>query len=466
LVEAPCIFGTDGVRDEAGRGLLAEESVRRLVQALLVVLDERERFGADFPHGRGEAVYIGRDTRSSGGLLLEQVSDEILRSGREVVDLGVLPTPGVARVVSASAESCLGIVLSASHNPARYNGIKLFSARGAKISEEFELAVSAVYRELESGQRAPLRRGRPRCRLRPQADRACNQYMDFLAASCERPERLRGRRVVLDTANGAAFEVAPQVFRRLGALVECIGDAPSGSNINEGCGALEPASLAAAVSMRRADLGFCFDGDADRVIPVTASGSVLDGDYVLALAGRRALREGKLPAKTVVATVMSNLGLEKALRAEGIELRRTPVGDRNVLEVMEREGHPIGGEQSGHLIFLDRARTGDGILAALRLLDVLESDEIDLDREASLLTPYPQILRGVKVGRRVPLLSLPDVAKAVASAEARLGSEGRVLLRYSGTEPLVRVMVEGPAEALIDDLCGRIVAAVSASVPR
>lgn len=459
IIKPPELFGTDGVRDRAGEGLLAPESVSRLVRATARVLRERERFANDFPPDRGRVVFIGRDTRASGGMLFEQVATEFQRAGYEVADLGVLPTPGVAYTASVSPECGLAVVLSASHNPAAYNGIKFMSPAGAKISSAFESVVSDVF---FTGSGVPDNAMSPASRS-DLADAASDAYVRFLVGRSWRPDRLRGKRVFLDAANGAAYKVGPAVFRALGMEVNCLADSPDGNNINDGCGALHPDALACRVRDSKARLGFCFDGDADRMIPVTGSGNVLDGDYVLALAGRAYDRAGHLPKKCIVATVMSNLGLEKSLADAGIDLERTPVGDRHVVKRLVEAGHPVGGEQSGHLIFRPDLPTGDGILAAVRLLDVLESDQLDLDRESAVMRQYPQILRNITVREKIDLRTLPSVNDAVEEAERRLGGEGRLLLRYSGTEPLARVMLEGPDCELIAELAEHICRAIEKS---
>ncbi len=456
------VFGTDGVRDRAGEGRLSPESVRALAQAVAIALAADPGAQAENGSQRG-AVLIGRDTRESGTELLGTIATELQAAGHDVGDLGVLPTPGVARAAATSPECCLAVVLSASHNPAEYNGIKLVSGAGAKISDAFEAAVTDAYFEVMTGAMQPLRVDVPGKR-RDLAAQELGRYVEFLVGCCRRPERLAGRRVLLDTANGAAYRCAPEVFRRLGMDVEVIGDAPNGANINDGCGALAPHALAARVAECGASIGFCFDGDADRMIPIAAGGTVLDGDFVLALAGRHYDACGELPEKTIVGTVMSNVGLEKCLDELGLRLLRTPVGDRHVYQALLDGGHPIGGEQSGHLIFTDFALTGDGTLGALRLLDVLESDDLDLAGEARLMTKFPQTLQNVRVSERLPLEQIDAVARAVAAAEERLGADGRVLLRYSGTEPLARVMLEGPKQDLIEALCADICAAVRGAI--
>ncbi|MCH2586130.1 MAG: phosphoglucosamine mutase [Planctomycetes bacterium] len=450
------IFGTDGVRGRAGEGLLAADSVAKISSALASVLQERENFSSDVDSARGQAVYIGRDTRASGPDLLAQLSGGLLGAGFDVCDLGVLPTPGIAEVARSAGECCLAIVLSASHNPAEDNGIKLLSSSGAKVSDRFEDELSARFSE--GG--APAEAGSSG--VRDLSDEAFRLYAEYLVSCC--PDGLDGLKVCIDAANGAASGIAAEVFLSLGAEVRAIGDQPDGRNINLGCGALYPGALAAEVRESGFDIGFCFDGDADRMIPVSGTGGIFDGDLVLALGGRHYQDEGKLPGKAVVGTVMSNIGLARSLEDAGISLIRTQVGDRNVFKEMVAGGHPVGGEQSGHIIFRDHSSTGDGILAAIKLLQFLQGYEMNLDRGAEIMTAYPQVLKNVRVRDKVELETVEPVREIVADVEQRLGAEGRVLLRYSGTEPLLRVMLEGPEQQLVDQLCDDICGVVEDSL--
>ncbi len=460
LTPGACIFGTDGVRDRAGSGLLADAEIVRLLRAAAWTVRGSAPFPRDFPgdaprNGRGR-ILIGRDTRSSGEHIEGIAVEALTGAGFDVTVLGVIPTPGVAYLASRAPDAVLGLMISASHNPAEYNGIKLLAPTGAKMTDDFERAVSDAYWE----SRAPAATGRgavthgAEARAEARAE-ALAQYVDHLIASSRRPERLRGRRIVLDTANGATHAVAGAVFGALGATTIGIGDTPDGANINDGCGALHPDGLARRILDESADFGFAFDGDGDRMIPVTATGAVLDGDHILAVAGRHYDRSALLPHRAIVSTVMANIGLEKALAESGLQLIRTAVGDRFVYDRMVAEDHPVGGEQSGHLIFLDHASTGDGLLSALRLIDCLEDGQ-SLDSAATAIRKYPQILLNYEVARKVPLEEIDAVQRAVAEAERELDGEGRIVLRYSGTEPLARVMVEGPETRMVEELARRI----------
>lgn len=454
--EVPRFFGTDGIRGRAGEGMLAPAAVARVFAATARVLEAPDRFGEDFPSVVGRRVLVGRDTRESGRWLLEVITGSLSEHGYEVLDTGVLPTPGVSFLCRTWDSVALGVVISASHNPAADNGVKFFAPSGAKISPDFERAVEAEYAHGHSPSGAEPMRRVPTDR----SVAAREAYVESLVQAVWKPERLHGRKIVLDTANGATFQVAPEVFRRLGMAVEVIGDQPDGTNINDGVGALHPGRLAELAQNLGAGVGVAFDGDGDRVIPVTAAGTVLDGDHVLALVGKYLQEVGKIPNKKVVATSMSNIGLEVSLAERGLELVRTDVGDRNVYLEMIAGLHPVGGEQSGHTIFLDDALTGDGLLTALRLLDVLDSDELDLESERHVMKRYPQILKNVPVSEKRPFEEISGVLDEVAAVERELAGRGRVVLRYSGTELLARVMVEGPDTESAESYTNRICAAI------
>lgn len=461
MSESTRIFGTDGIRDRAGIGFLEPAQVRRVVRATAASLPDRAKFPRDFPQdvvpATARTIVLGRDTRASGEWLADLIGETFCTLGYHVVDVGVIPTPGVAHTVSRRDDGVLGVMISASHNPAEYNGIKFLAPTGAKVSPAFEDEVSAAFwndRRPPSLADGGLER----------APRLVDDYVRWLVSLSHHPHGLRGRRVVLDSANGATSGVAARVFEALGASVIAVADRPDGENINRDCGALHPDGLARRVIEEGAFAGFAFDGDGDRMIPVSETGQVLDGDFTLAITARYLMGRGELPTRTVVATVMSNLGLEKATVECGLRLLRTPVGDRHVYEVMRDAGHVLGGEQSGHTIFLADALTGDGLLAALRLVDSLEIEGWSLERSSRIMRRYPQILLNYRVSEKIPLEDLPAVQAAVREAEVALAGDGRIVLRYSGTEPLARVMIEGPESGLIGQLAERIGQAVVESV--
>jgi phosphoglucosamine mutase len=394
-------------------------------------------------------VLIGMDTRESGPWIAAQVADGLASRGARPRFAGLITTPGVACLTKHDS-FVAGVMISASHNPYQDNGIKVFGHSGYKLPDAEELA-------LEKQILAVAGNGVAAHPVELEAEPNLDQrYLDYLASTVG--TRFDGVKVVVDCGNGAASSLAPELLERLGARVIRLGCAPDGRNINLDCGALHVNSLARAVVEHSAHAGFAFDGDADRCIAVSSNGRIIDGDRILLLAARR------LDAGSVVATVMSNLGLEKALAAEGRELIRTPVGDKYVLEEMLRRGVVIGGEQSGHVIFLDHATTGDGLLTALQALEAMQTAGKSLDELTRGFEDYPQRLVNVRVSRRKPLDQLPGVAARVRDAEAELGPDGRVLLRFSGTEPLARVMVEGPTEEIVTRLSGMLADAIRAEL--
>jgi phosphoglucosamine mutase len=415
------LFGTDGVRGRAGDDLtadLAERLGRAAVDVLGRDVDTRP------------TVVVGRDTRASGDWLEEALVEGIVDAGGDALLVGVQPTPAIA-FTTVDIGATVGVVISASHNPATDNGIKFFSGDGHKLPDAVEDEIEAALVD-PSGSAG---RGRS-------STLASGAYLDHVRAATLAP--LDGMRVVVDCANGAASDFTPALLAGLGADVTAINASPDGHNINDGCGALHPDVVAAEVVRLGADAGVSHDGDADRALFADAAGHVIDGDQVLAATAVGLHEAGELARDTLVATVMSNVGLERAMASHGIRLLRTKVGDRYVLEAMERDGYVLGGEQSGHVIFRRYATTGDGLLTAVRFLSLAAAKGASVEQLASVMRRYPQVLRNVRVSDKEAVAASDEVASAVAAAETALGDDGRVLLRPSGTEPLVRVMVEAP----------------------
>ncbi|HEY1281305.1 MAG TPA: phosphoglucosamine mutase [Acidimicrobiales bacterium] len=437
-------FGTDGVRGVANAELTPELALA-LGRAAARVLG-------------GDHVVIGRDTRISGPLLEAALAAGFAAEGVNVDRLGVLPTPGVAYL--SQVEDVVGAMISASHNPYADNGIKLFAPGGVKLADDVEEAIEA---ELEAVlAKPPLGPAGEGVGTISERHGDVDGYVEHLVRALG-PRRLDGLRVMLDCANGAAIEVAPAAFERLGAEVVVIGDHPDGCNINDRCGATHPETLRLAVVDAGADAGLAFDGDADRLIAVDASGAVVDGDHVIAICARDLRDRGLLQADTVVVTVMTNLGFHLAMAGEGIAVVTTPVGDRYVLGAMEDGGWSLGGEQSGHVIFRDMATTGDGVLTGLVLLDVMARKSTSLAALAeSAMTRLPQVLVNVRVTGSGPEAA-ERIAAQVAAAEARLGTTGRVLVRASGTEPVVRVMVEAATHDEAETVAAELADALEAN---
>lgn len=436
------LFGTDGIRGVAGAYPLDPQTVHAVGSAL----GDWCRHHADNP-----CVLIGMDTRESGPWIAAQVAGGLARHGVSARLAGVISTPGVAHL-TRTGDFVAGVMISASHNPFQDNGIKVFSHSGYKLPDaEEEEIEGAIFREI-AGRIEPREERRE---VEPNLDEA---YLDHLIQGF--PGSLAGKKIVVDCGNGAAWQLAPSALERLGATVVRTGCAPNGRNINLGCGALHVDDLRERVVDLGADCGFAFDGDADRCIAVASSGRIVDGDATLLLAARYLKSQGRLPGNLVIATVMSNLGLQRALTADGIELIRTAVGDKYVLEEMLRRNAAIGGEQSGHVIFTDRATTGDGLLTALRVLEVMTVSGKPLDELVDGLEVYPQKLVNVRVKERRPIEDLLAVCEAIRRAELALGDEGRVLVRFSGTEPLARVMVEGPTDEAVSAHATTIAAAI------
>jgi phosphoglucosamine mutase len=445
------LFGTDGIRGRANADLTPELALAVAVGAAHT-LAERDRSHAPL-------AVVGRDPRASGEMLEAAVVAGLASAGATVVRLGVLPTPAVAHLMS-EVPADLGVMISASHNPMPDNGIKLFAAGGVKLPDEVEATIEDAVVLSAAGWARPT--GARVGRVRDLPD-AAEHYVKHLTGAV--PHRLDGMRIVVDCANGAAAEVAPAAYRAAGAEVIAIHAEPDGININDGCGSTHLGPLQAAVLTHGADAGIAHDGDADRCLAVAADGSVVDGDQILAVLAVAMQAEGSLAAETLVATVMSNLGLKIAMREAGIRLVETKVGDRYVLEALRAGGFSLGGEQSGHVVMPAHSTTGDGILTGLHLLARVAAAGRPLAELAAVLTKLPQVLLNVPVTDRAAAAAAPAVAAAVAVADAELGETGRVLLRPSGTEQLVRVMVEAPTEGTAAEVADRIAAAVRAASP-
>jgi phosphoglucosamine mutase len=439
MAETRRLFGTDGVRGVANVYPMTAEVALQLGRALAYVI----KYGP----GRHRIV-VGKDTRLSGYLLEYAITAGICSMGVDVYLLGPLPTPGIAYITS-SMRADAGVVISASHNPYQDNGIKIFKGDGFKLPDEIEAHIEALMTN------PGVEETRPTATEIGQAfriDDARGRYISFLKESFPKDLELDGLKIVVDCAHGATYRVAPEVFSELGAEIIPLGVRPNGKNINHKCGATHPEAMVTLVKREKADLGVAFDGDGDRLIAVDHTGRIIDGDHILGICALDMQRRERLHRKTVVATVMSNLGLEVALKEHGIRLLRAPVGDRYVLEAMQRGGYNLGGEQSGHLVFLDHTTTGDGILTALRLLAVMLRENKPLAELANFMEEYPQVLINIKVKEKKDLKGLPVARRAIQEAEKRLGPKGRLLVRYSGTEAKLRIMAEGEDQQLIDQV--------------
>ncbi|MBW2690726.1 MAG: phosphoglucosamine mutase, partial [Deltaproteobacteria bacterium] len=406
-----------------------------------------------FKHdNRRSRIVIGKDTRLSGYMIENALAAGICSMGVDVLLVGPLPTPGIA-FITASMRADAGVVISASHNPYQDNGIKFFARDGFKLPDELELQIEDL---IFSDRIDSLRPTAEEVGKAFRVDDAIGRYIVFLKNTFPRELDLTGLKIVLDCAHGAAYRVAPAVLEELGAEVFAYGVNPDGTNINAGCGSTHPEVISAAVREHGADLGIALDGDADRCIFVDEHGNEVDGDHIMAICAIDMLKRGALPQNTVVATVMSNMGFDIALRQAGGRVVKTDVGDRYVVEEMRRNGYRFGGEQSGHLVFLDHNTTGDGMLSALQVLSILQQSGKPLSELASVMTALPQVLVNVRVRERCDITELPEVEKLIAEVEKRLGDAGRVLIRYSGTEPLMRIMLEGRDQDEINGMANEI----------
>jgi len=443
------LFGTDGIRGLANRDLTAELALDVAVAAAHILVETNP----DKSH-RPKAV-VGQDSRASGEFLEAAVVAGLTSAGVDVYRVGVLPTPAIAHLVAESGAD-LGVMISASHNPAPDNGIKLFSRGGGKLDDAIEAAIEA--RIGEPWER-PTGNGVGRAIV---DESARERYLKHLLSSVKTP--LKGLKIVVDCANGAASTVSPEAYRRAGAEVISIFDSPNGWNINDGCGSTHLEELRAAVLREGADFGVAHDGDADRVLAIDADGDVIDGDVIMTILACGFKAAGALKGDTIVATVMSNLGFFHAMKAAGISVETTAVGDRYVLEKMNEKGFSLGGEQSGHLIMRDFATTGDGTLTALALAQEVVKSGKTLQELASEMVRFPQVLVNVKNVAKDKLDGSAPIKAAVAAAEAKLGEHGRVLLRASGTEPLVRVMVEAQSDNLASEIANDLAKVVQAEL--
>ena len=427
------LFGTDGIRGIANVDPMTGEMAMQLGRAIAHLFKETK--------GKHRIV-IGKDTRLSGYMLETALASGICSMGADVMLVGPLPTPGIA-FITTSMRANAGVVISASHNPYYDNGIKIFSQEGLKLPDRMEQRIEEL---ILSNHLDSLRPTASAIGKAHRIDDAVGRYVVFLKNTFPNDLNLEGLRMVVDCANGAAYRVAPTVFEELGAEVIPLGVEPNGENINLDCGSLFPEVLSRVVCEKGADIGMALDGDADRIVFVDRHGKFVDGDKILALCGLHLLSEGRLKKGTVVTTVMSNIGLDKTFEKAGGKVIRTQVGDRYVVEEMIRGHYNMGGEQSGHTIFLDYNTTGDGILTALQVLAIMRQKDRDLDELAQVMTPLPQVLYNIEVREKRTISEFPEIAKRIEEIEKTLGQSGRLLVRYSGTEPLLRIMVEGEDE--------------------
>ena len=437
------LFGTDGVRGVANTYPMTTEIAMQLGRAIAFLVKQQKTDKEHSPR-----IVIGKDTRLSGYMIENALASGICSMGVNVLLVGPLPTPGIAYITTGMRADA-GLVISASHNPFQDNGIKIFSKSGFKLPDEEEAIIEDL---IFSKKMDSLRPVAEEVGKAARIDDAKGRYIVFLKNTFPKRYTLDGIHIVLDCAHGATYGVAPHVFEELGAKVTSIGVQPDGKNINHECGALHPEVMAELVCKEGADLGIALDGDGDRLIVADEQGKVVDGDQIMAICAEEMLERQKLAKNTLVATVMSNLGLDLAMQRMGGQLVRTKVGDRYVVEEMLRNGYNFGGEQSGHLIYLKHNTTGDGILGALQLLLSMKKKERPLSELTQVMEPFPQILKNIRINQKIALDQISGFSEKLTTIEKNLGSTGRILVRPSGTEPVIRVMVEGEDEKLIDDM--------------
>lgn len=440
------LFGTDGIRGTANQFPMTNDIVLRVGQALGHILKRQK------PRGSFVKVLIGKDTRLSGYMIEMALASGLNSTGVHVQLVGPLPTPGIgylARNMRADA----GIVISASHNPFYDNGIKIFGPDGYKISDEMEKEIEDLVLE---GDLSPFLADKLEVGRSRRIEDSTGRYVVYVKSSFPLERDLEGMRIVLDCANGAAYKVAPTVFEELGAETFVIGNHPNGTNINDECGALFPERTAEAVLKYRADVGICLDGDADRVIMVDEQGNFVNGDHILAICGLYLKRQGKLPKNSVVCTHMSNYGLHRLLKQNGIDTVTVDVGDKHVVEEMRAKGYSLGGEQSGHIIFMEHSTTGDGLIAALNVIAVMAQDKKKLSDLSSVLDDLPQVLKNIRITKKTELEKIKGYPELLRSIQEKQNGNGRVYVRFSGTEALARVLVEGESPEKIAEFADQI----------
>ncbi len=442
------LFGTDGIRGEANTHPMTTEIAMQVGRAIAFIVKDRSR---------GHGIVIGKDTRLSCYMLENALAAGICSMGVDVMLVGPLPTPGIS-FITTSMRADAGVVISASHNPFQDNGIKIFAHDGFKLPDDVEEEIEDL---IFSQKMEALRPVAAEVGKAVRIEDAKGRYIVFLKSTFPKQFVLDDFHIVLDCAHGATYGVAPHVFEELGARVTALGVKPDGTNINRRCGALHPELMAEAVRTENADIGLAFDGDGDRLIVCDERGQIVDGDHIMAICAKDLLKQRKLKKKTLVTTVMSNMGLEVAVEGMGGTLVRTGVGDRYVVECMRKNGYSFGGEQSGHLIFLDDITTGDGILAGLQLLSVMKKQDRPLSELATIMESFPQVLKNVRTKTRLSIDEIPHFTSTLRRLEEQLDGTGRILVRPSGTEPVIRVMVEGQDEELINDMADELCELVS-----
>jgi len=442
-------FGTDGIRGTANIPPMTADMALRVAMATAHILRAAQKGGAM------DRVVIGKDPRLSGYMLEQAMASGFVAMGMEVILTGPMPTPAIA-MLTRSLRADVGVMISASHNPFEDNGIKLFGADGFKLSDKLELEIEAALEMDQTELLPPADQIGKAARL----DDAPGRYIEFLKNAMPKGDSLKGLKIVVDSANGAAYKIAPQILWELEADVVSIGDQPNGRNINLNCGATNTEMLQKRVVEEKADIGLALDGDADRLIIVDERGQKVDGDQIMALMALHMKERGTLAKDTVVATVMSNLGFERFLKTKGIKLERTAVGDRYVVEKMREGGFNLGGEQSGHVVMSDFGTTGDGLMAALQVLSIVQKSGRKASEVCTLFAPLPQILKNVRYASGAKPLDNADVKETIAKAEQTLSNDGRLLIRKSGTEPVIRVMAEGDDKGKIEKIVGDICAVI------